>query len=285
LAGQAGRYLEIAADLRTRILGGEWEPGAKLARMADLGREYGVNRDTVARAIAILEAEGLLWAVPRRGTVIRHGMSRPRRLRGNLVKRNMATESPGYSFPSASGQEVWKHHVQPTARHEKLADPRLARMLGVPEGSEVMRRLRVTGPETEPPFQINDSWIHPRGVADAPEVANQEPGPGGWLYRLEAAGHGPIEWREHHRARMPIKEEADLLQIPMTLPVLEVVRVGQSAWDGLPIEVTMYVIPSDRVETVQVLERDESASWPWPDQPGNEKGANALEPRRPQRRA
>jgi GntR family transcriptional regulator len=74
---------------------------------------------------------------------------------------------------------------------------------------------------------------------------------------------------------MPSKEEADLLQIPMTLPVLEVVRVGQSAWDGLPIEVTMYVIPSDRVETVQVLERDESASWPWPDQPGDEKGANA----------
>ena len=275
LAGQAGRYLEIAADLRTRILGGEWEPGAKLDRMADLGREYGVNRDTVARAIAILEAEGLLWAVPRRGTVIRHGMSRPRRLRGNLVKRNMATDSPGYSFPSASGQEVWKHHIQPIARHEKLADPRLARMLGVPEGSEVMRRLRVTGPETEPPFQINDSWIHPRGVADAPEVANQEPGPGGWLYRLEAAGHGPIEWREHHRARMPSKEEADLLQIPVTLPILEVVRVGQSARDSQPIEVTMYVIPSDRVETVQVLERDESAAWPWPDRPGGTGAASS----------
>ena len=138
-----------------------------------------------------MEAEGLVWAVPRRGTIVRHGMSRPRRLRGNLVKRNLATDSPGYSFPSASGQEVWKHHITPVARHEKLTDPRLARMLGVPEGTEVMRRLRVTGPQTEPPFQINDSWIHPRGVADAPEVAGQEPGPGGWLYRLEAAGHGP----------------------------------------------------------------------------------------------
>lgn len=275
MAGQAGRYLEIAADLRTRILGGEWEPGAKLDRMADLAREYGVNRDTVARAIAILEAEGLLWAVPRRGTLIRHGMSRPRRLRGNLVKRNVATDNPGYSFPSASGQEVWKHHIKPIARPEKLTDPRLARMLGVPEGTEVMRRLRVTGPETEPPFQINDSWIHPRGVTEAPEVADQEPGPGGWLYRLEAAGHGPIEWREHHRARMPGKEEADLLQIPVTLPVLEVVRVGLSARDGLPIEVTMYVIPSDRVETVQVLERDESAAWPWPGQPGSTQGASA----------
>jgi DNA-binding GntR family transcriptional regulator len=269
LAGQVGRYLEISADLRTRILGGEWEPGAKLPRMADLAAGYGVNRDTVARAIAMLEAEGLLWAVPRRGTVVRHGMSRPRRLRGDLVKRNVAADSPGYSFPSASGQEVWKHHIPPTARPEKLTDPRIARMLGVPKGFEVMRRFRVTGPETEPPFQTNESWIHPRGVADAPEVANQEPGPGGWLYRLEMAGHGPISWREHHRARMPSKEEADLLQIPVTLPVLEVVRVGRSAKDDLPIEVTVYVIPSDRVETVSVLRRDESAVWPWPDGPGS----------------
>ena len=263
----ASRYLDIAADLRTRILGGEWEPGAKLPRMTDLARHYEVNRDTLARAVAILEAEGMVWAVPRRGTIVRQGMSRPRRLRGNLVKRNVATDSPGYSFPSASGQEVWKHHITPTARHEKLTDPRLARMLGVPEGTEVMRRLRVTGPETEPPFQINDSWIHPRGVEDAPQVADQEPGPGGWLYRLEAAGHGPISWIEYHRARMPSKDEADLLQIPVTLPVLEIVRVGRSAKDEQPIEVTMYVIPSDRVETFQVLHRDESATWPWPGQP------------------
>jgi GntR family transcriptional regulator len=110
-----------------------------------------------------------------------------------------------------------------------------------------MRRLRVTGPETEPPFQINDSWIHPRGVADASEVANQEPVPGGWLYRLEAAGHGPISWTEFHHARMPAKDEADLLQVPMTLPVLEIVRVGRSAIDDQP----------------------------WPDEPGSEPGVNA----------
>src|ERR1039458_7772851 len=108
-----------------------------------------------------------------------------------------------------------------------------------------MRRLRVTGPETEPPFQINDSWIHPRGVADASEVANQEPVPGGWLYRLEAAGHGPISWTEFHPARMAAKDA--LLQVPMPLPVLEIVRVGRSAIDDQP----------------------------WPDEPGSEPGVNA----------
>ncbi len=50
MAAGVSRYLDIAADLRTRILGGEWEPGATLPRMSDLARGYGVNRDTLARA-------------------------------------------------------------------------------------------------------------------------------------------------------------------------------------------------------------------------------------------
>jgi len=46
-----------------------------MARLSDLARGYGVNRDTLARAVAILEAEGLVWVVPRWGTIVRHGMS------------------------------------------------------------------------------------------------------------------------------------------------------------------------------------------------------------------
>ena len=271
------RYPAIAADLRARIHAGEWPPGTYLPRAEDLGAQYQVNKDTMGRAIALLESEGLVWAVPRRGTEVRYGMSRPRRPRGNIVRRNVATDGPGYSFPSASSQEVWIHHIPPTARLDKLTDPRLARMLGVPEGTEVMHRHRVTGPATEPPFQTNDSWIHPRGAADAPQVAEQAPGPGDWIYRLEIAGHGPISWREHQRARMPTNTEAELLQIPTTIPVLEITRVGTSAKDGRPIEVTQYVIPSDRVEQIVILERDPSAAWPWPDpdQSGPEPDATA----------
>ena len=79
------RYLDIAAALRTRIRSGEWEPGANLPRMKDLAIEFGANRDTVGRAIAVLESEGLVWAVPRRGTIVRHGLLRRRRMRGNLA--------------------------------------------------------------------------------------------------------------------------------------------------------------------------------------------------------
>jgi GntR family transcriptional regulator len=259
------RYPDIASKIRARIEGGEWEPGAKLPRLDDFAAQYGANRDTIGRAIEVLESEGFVWAVQGRGITVRYGTMRPRRPRGNLVKRNVATDSPGYSFPSASSQEVWKHHIPPVASLEPLTDPRIAKLLGVPVGSSVMRRFRVTGPESEPPFQINISWIHPRGVADAPEVASQAPGPGDWLYRLETAGHWPISWMEIHRARMPTKDEAGLLEIPAGLPVLEIVRVGTSGRDGQPIEVTEYIVASDRVETVHVLHRDEPAQAPWPD--------------------
>jgi DNA-binding GntR family transcriptional regulator len=259
------RFPQIAAQLRARILAGEWEPGSTLPTLDALAVEYGADKNTVSRAInELLEPEGLVWAVPKRGTIVRHGMARPHRQRGNLVKRNVATEGPGYSFPSASGQEVWRHHVSPTAKPETLDNPRIARLLKVHEGSEILVRHRVTGPEAEPPFQISNSWIHPR-VADVPGVAQTAPGPiSDWLYRIEKAGHGPLSWMEFHRARLPARSEAAELQIPVTLPVLEVVRVGRSALDGEPVEVTEYVIPSDRVETVHELHRDESAAWPWP---------------------
>ncbi|MFY1705013.1 UTRA domain-containing protein [Micromonospora sp. WMMA1923] len=183
-----------------------------------------------------------------------------------MVKRNHV--APGYSFPSASSKEVWKHHIPPVASVEALDDPRIARLLGVSPGTAVLRRFRVTGPESEPPFQINVSWIHPR-VADIPGVSAQAPGPGDWLYRLEKAGHWPISWMEIHRARMPSKDEAALLEIPTNLPVLEIVRVGTSGGDGKPVEVTEYVVASDRVETIHVLHRDESARDPWPDDAAN----------------
>ncbi len=261
------KYREIAAELRQKIESGQYAPGSNLPGYGELTSTYGVGRGVISSALSLLEADGLIQVVKKRGIMVRHGTARLRRPRGNLVKRNVATDNPGYSFPSATGQEVWKHHVKPQASFEPLNDQRIAKLLGVPVGTKVMRRFRVTGPESEPPFQINISWIHPRGVEAVPEVASQAPGPGDWLYRLEKAGHWPISWMEIHRARMPTKEEASLLEIPTGLPVLEIVRVGTSGDDGQPIEVTEYIVASDRVETVHVLHRDDSAQAPWPEDP------------------
>ncbi len=256
------RYLDIASKIRDRITSGEWAPGAKLPRLDDFAREYGANRDTIGRAIAALETDGYVWAVQGSGITVRYGTIRPRRPRGDVVKRNQ--HARGYSFPSASGQEVWVRHGDATSAPARLDDQRIARLLGVEAGSEVLRRHRITGPAGEAPFQINTSWIHPR-VAELAADVNANPAAGEWLYRIERAGHWPLTWLEIHRARMPTKGEARELEIPTSLPVLEIVRIGTSGADDKPVEVTVYVVASDRVETVHILHRDESAATPWPD--------------------
>lgn len=158
------------------------------ARIAASSTAYPTNRvPPRIRSARSFEPEGLVWAVPKRGTIVRYGMGRSHRMRGNLVKRNVATDGTGYSFPSESGQEVWRHHITPTAKRERLDDARIARLLKVPAGSEILLRHQVTGPEAEPPFQISNSWIHPR-VADVPGVAGLVPGPVlDWIYRIEKA--------------------------------------------------------------------------------------------------
>ncbi|MGI9156736.1 MAG: GntR family transcriptional regulator [Marmoricola sp.] len=255
------RYQELAAEIRRRIEADEWTPGTRLPRLGNLAAEYGADRDTVARAIAVLESEGYVWAVQGRGITVRHGTIRPRRPRGDLVKRNQQTR--GYSFPSASSQEVWVQHGQAVTDVTEMHDGRMAKLLGVPVGSHVLRRFRVTGPASEAPFQINTSWIHPR-VAEPVVNGDDKPAASEWLYRIEQAGHWPIKWMEFYRARMPTEEEATVLEIPTSLPVLEIVRLGRSGADSKPVEVTELVVASDRVETVHVLHRDAAAQEPWP---------------------
>jgi len=255
------KYRDIAEALREQIESGVWPAGSKLPTLTELGKQFNADRNTVHRAIGELEVLGYVTATQGSGTIVRYGAARNRRQRGNLVKRNMRLR--GYSFPSATGAEVWMRHGEADKTPAAVTDPRIARLLEVAEGTVVPRRFRVTGPINEAPFQINISWIHPR-VADVVADVDKNPAAGEWLYRIEAAGHWPLSWVEFHRARMPSKEEAKLLDIPDTLPVMEIVRQGRSGSDGKPVEVTEYILASDRVETVMVLERDENAIDPWP---------------------
>ncbi|UBU19223.1 UTRA domain-containing protein [Nonomuraea gerenzanensis] len=143
---------------------------------------------------------------------------------------------------------------------EAPIDDRAAELLGVEPGTPMFRRLRVTSVPDEPPFTLSTSWILPEVVEAAPLVRAQG-APGGYLDAIEAAGHGPLAWCEITRARMPTKEEADLLGITTRLPVVEICRTSTSATTGTVVEVTMQVIPSDRVELVIDLQRDSTATY------------------------
>ena len=256
------RYEEIADTIRRRIEAGEWEPESRLPVIDVLAEEFGAARNTVHRAIGLLETMGYVSATRGSGVVVRYGAIRARRPRGNLVKRNLWLR--GYSFPSASAGEQWTKHGEADNTPTEVTDERIARLLGVKVGDVVPRRWRVTGPIGEAPFQINISWIHPR-VAEMVANVDKNPAAGEWLYQIEVGGHWPLKWFEFIRARNADPVEAKALGIRVGKAVMEYTRQGWSGKDEKPVEVTQYIIDGDRVESVQVLERDESAKPPWPD--------------------
>ncbi|MFC3998069.1 GntR family transcriptional regulator [Nocardiopsis sediminis] len=252
------RYREIANELRQAIEQGTYAPGTTLPTYDDLTRKYGVGSGVIREALAVLKADGLISVAKKRGITVRERGSRRRVERGSLVTRDPAK---GYVFPAASApDEPWQVHGRP--RRDTVPIPeRPAVLLGVDPESPVLRRRRVTSPTGEPPFQLVDTWIHPDAVADAPKVADAQTGPGGYIDRLEEVGHGPISWVEYMRVRMPTSEEAKLLEMPDSMPALEVARVGTSAHTKVPVEVTTCVIPADRVELVTRLRRAKSAHF------------------------
>lgn len=253
------KYEEVASDLRRRIIEGEVAPGDTLPRYEELTAEFGVGRGVVSNAIVLLEREGLVRPIKRKGIVVQERMDRRRVSRGQVISRD---PSRGYVFPAAAYPgETWQVHGRPVASYEPVPEP-VANLLDVEPGVPTLRRRRITSPTGEPAFQVVDTWVSASAVRDAPQVAEPSTGPGGYLDRLEEAGHGPMSWSERIRARMPSTEEARLLEISPELPVLETTIIGRSGRDESAIEVTVRIIPADRVELVSELHRHDSATWP-----------------------
>lgn len=249
---------QVADDLRVRLLNKDKQPGETIT-VQELAEHYDVARETARAAANMLASEGLLKPVMRRGFVVQDRVRRRRIRRGQTITRN---PHYGYVFPATHDpSEKWAPIGTPFRSFE--APPALvSETFDVAADTLVLRRRRVMAPEGEPAFQLVDTWLSPQAVADAPQVAEPSTGPGGYLDRLEEAGHGPISWREIIRVRMPSQEEARLLEIAQALPVFEIAMTGYSGRNDQPIEVTVKVIPSDRVELCTDLIRGESAEWP-----------------------
>ncbi|MFC5502587.1 GntR family transcriptional regulator [Lysinimonas soli] len=64
------RYPEIAADLRRRMLEGEFAAGSRLPGETTLAAEYGVTRAIVRRALAQLARQSLVVSRPRGGWIV-----------------------------------------------------------------------------------------------------------------------------------------------------------------------------------------------------------------------
>src|SRR5579859_7938436 len=88
-APMAARYRDIADDLRRRITSGEYRTGTSLPPQTVLATSYETTRTVISEAVRVLEGEGLVRPVRRRGTVVQWPAIRRRIDRGTKVTRDV----------------------------------------------------------------------------------------------------------------------------------------------------------------------------------------------------
>ncbi|MGW0807168.1 GntR family transcriptional regulator [Nonomuraea sp. NPDC002799] len=102
-------YTQIVDRLRERIEVGMYPVGSMLPSEAALCAEFGVARNTVRRAMAVLEADGLIQTIPAKGRLVLGGdksrdepylyQAIARELREQIERGELA---PGSAVPSES---------------------------------------------------------------------------------------------------------------------------------------------------------------------------------------
>lgn len=79
-------YQQIMDGIKQRIATGDWAPGQKLPSVRDLAVEAGVNPNTMQKALAQLEQEGLLYARRTAGRFVSEQEEITRELQEDMVQ-------------------------------------------------------------------------------------------------------------------------------------------------------------------------------------------------------
>ena len=74
-------YLQIIERIEQKLLTGEWRAGERVPAVRDLAAEFGVNPNTMQRALAVLERSGLVYSERTAGRFVTPDEQRIRQLR------------------------------------------------------------------------------------------------------------------------------------------------------------------------------------------------------------
>jgi GntR family transcriptional regulator len=225
-------HRQIAASLRQRIRAGEWAAGERLPSIPALADAYSVAKQTVQRTIDQLRVEGLLITRPGSGTFVRGTRRRLNRLsRGRYGARR------GYHTDLAA-----RYRQQLVEVGHAPAPPEVADAFGVADGSALVVRRHLVTNEEQQPVELGASWLRP---ADADGTSLVAPQPFGRpLYQEveDETGRAYATATDQISARLPSREEAELLHIRPDTPVLHLLHVAYDA-EHRPIEVAQATWP------------------------------------------
>lgn len=209
-------YQQVAAEIRSGIAAGEYEPGAPLPSEAQLIERYQVSRPTVRKAIAALRAEGLIEVIHGKGSYVRA-------LPAPAVTIERTITRTGKTFHT--GHHTWKQAEAPTV-YRTITTATTGPLLGLDEGEALFGVDRLLTDPATGTRALHRVLIPFATAADKAEQLGEAPDtePEQIYSILTAAGHR-LTWHETVSARMPLPDERITLDIPDATPILHTARV------------------------------------------------------------
>jgi len=208
-------YLKLATWLRRRILDGGWVAGERLPPLDRLAADLGVAVVTLRQAVAQLESEGLLKRRQGKGTFISDDAGAGRRVRLRS------------DWSSLLGHLAGKQPKLLTMA-ESIAAPRLAEGEGA--AAPVYRFMRRLHLYDEVPYALIDIYLDRRLYQLAPARFDR---------RMVISTLAELPQVVIANVRQTVRfstadvDTADMLKVPVNVPVGEVRRVITDAEDGV----------------------------------------------------
>ncbi|ELS54317.1 GntR family transcriptional regulator [Streptomyces viridochromogenes] len=229
---EAPKYVRLAQTIQRRIEDGTYPPGTRVPSENQLVQAFGMSRPTVVRALELLKRDGWLESRQGFGTIVRGrpavAEQRDRRGREALERDESLT----------SGRLVEVGQVPVPAR--------VASALGLPKRAKVLVRRFLVEADGEA-VELVSSYF-PAGLVDGTELDSPEAMPGSPREHLEARKRIRFDHvTERVSARLPEGDEAELLDLPVGVPVLSVLVIACDA-SGQALQVSDVLLPADRQE-------------------------------------
>ncbi|MBS2531255.1 GntR family transcriptional regulator [Catenulispora sp. NF23] len=212
------RHLQIAADLRAKILSGDLTE--KLPPFKRLQEIYDTSNNTTQRAVALLKAEGFVEGQQGKALLIR-------------AKRVEIIDATPYFEPAVTHVRYVMLHIGPD---RPPADA--ARNLGLAAEEAAILRKRLTIRDNIP---IELSWsYYPTPIATGSPLERPQRIRGGAPTALADLGLLQHEFVDEIQVRQPTSEELEALELPAGIPVMRTLRTI-STEDGTVVEVVVMV--------------------------------------------
>jgi GntR family transcriptional regulator len=234
-------YAAIADDLRGEIERGELKSGDKLPSEREICERWGVSTITARAAITALRNEGLVRSMKGKGVFVRKEKPLVRISPDRYLRPH---NKPTWVIESErANRNVDVQHVTRTVP----APDRVADRLGIEEGDMVTETdyLIKMGDQ---PVSMSQAW-EPFAITGGTEIELPHEGPYGGrgiVPRFDSIGYNPTRVDEVLEIRMPTPTERKRLDIPASVPVVE---IHQTFWAGeTPVETATIVFPGDRYQ-------------------------------------